>query len=162
MHLSDTVLYINNCLLFCVFVELMWICLGTQGSVQQQTDGDPSQSFCLTGRSAPTVSSFFTQIHKDLKFCTQPHLFYIYFIGFIFWCWMHTKWNITTNFTAKLNIGQNKQTMSQWSVAWVVLDYIFFLSFIFESIQERWTPLLLIKKKHYRERKLLIVNEWLK
>lgn len=38
----------------------MWICLGAQGSIQQQTGGDPTQSLCLTGGFAPTVSSVYT------------------------------------------------------------------------------------------------------
>lgn len=53
-------LYINICLLFCVFGEPMWICLGAQGSIQQQTGGYPSQSLCLTGGFAPTVSKVST------------------------------------------------------------------------------------------------------
>lgn len=38
----------------------MWTCLGAQRPVQQQTDGDPTQSLCLTGGFAPTVSSVYT------------------------------------------------------------------------------------------------------
>lgn len=55
-----TVLYIHICLLFCVFGEPMWICPGVQGSIQQQTGGNPSQSLCLTRGFAPTVSSVYT------------------------------------------------------------------------------------------------------
>lgn len=58
-ELCASVLYVNNCWLLCVFVELTWICLDTQRSVQQQADCYPSQSFCPTGRFAPTVSSVF-------------------------------------------------------------------------------------------------------
>lgn len=54
------VLYINASLLFCVFSG-MWICLCEQGSIQQQTGGDPPESLCLTGGFAPTVSPVYTK-----------------------------------------------------------------------------------------------------
>lgn len=61
MHLSDTdcctSIFVSR---FVFSGELMWIFLGTKGSIQQQTGGDPSQSFCLTGRFAPTVSFIYT------------------------------------------------------------------------------------------------------
>lgn len=60
MHPSDTQCCTSICLLFCDSGELLWICLGMQGSIQQQADGDPSQSLCLTGGFAPTVSSVST------------------------------------------------------------------------------------------------------
>lgn len=74
------VLYINICLLICVSGEPMWICLDAQGSIQQQTGGDSSQSLCLTGGFAPTVSYIYT---NALGF-TVLDLFYEYLIEFIF------------------------------------------------------------------------------
>lgn len=76
MHLLDRVLYINICLLFCVFGEPMWICHGTQGPIQQQTGDNSTQSLCLTGGFAPTVSFVHTNTLYHIQAC-QLHEYLI-------------------------------------------------------------------------------------
>lgn len=53
-------------------VVFFGLCLATQGSVQQQTGGDPAQSLRLTRGFAPTVSSV----------CTDTRGFYARHAGF--------------------------------------------------------------------------------
>ncbi len=65
----------------------MWICLGAQGSIQQQAGGDSSQSLCLTGGFAPTVSSVYTNtLRYTVLFASMPVLwilcsFYLLFLS---------------------------------------------------------------------------------